>query len=491
MEFLAGPLVGIGVGQRAGGVEAAAEGIVGVGGEGGVAGAEEVGDIAVGVGKIPSAAAPGGEGQQAADASGVLEAAAEIESACELVHGRGIAGRLAEPLEFLDGNEAVVNVADGFGACGVFEFAGFDAAAESVVEELAAFGAFDNAREPVLFVVTEGAPLPVGDEIAVVVVLGVDDALSARDGLVLVEGVGGISGVCAGAADGLAVADAIIGVGEISRGKAGGTGEFANAVVSKGEVAARPGLGAALSGGVVVVSKRIERLPGGGLERRASNAPEGIAGIDGGGAGGRIYAADPARAGLVVVNKGSAGDGIRDRAQAREAVVLITHGSLRERGAGECEGFPLAASVVGDGERAVGEGLGRRDRAIPRVGDPCGIARAIGQRGETPGGVVAEVHVWIGRVINAGDTTEGIVVVIRRAIARIAACFEISHSVASIDIRFAVGVGFFGLPSVTFYLMGPLDFMRKETTMTWAWISPRLPGGSPSTMTSTVYQLEL
>jgi len=32
--------------------------------------------------------------------------------------------------------------------------------------------------------------------------------------------------------------------------------------------------------------------------------------------------------------------------------------------------------------------------------------------------------------------------------------------------------------------------LRKETTMTWAWIAPRLHGGSPSTMTSTVYQME-
>jgi len=33
--------------------------------------------------------------------------------------------------------------------------------------------------------------------------------------------------------------------------------------------------------------------------------------------------------------------------------------------------------------------------------------------------------------------------------------------------------------------------LRKETTMTWGWIALRLHGGSPSTMTSTVYQLEL
>jgi REP element-mobilizing transposase RayT len=33
--------------------------------------------------------------------------------------------------------------------------------------------------------------------------------------------------------------------------------------------------------------------------------------------------------------------------------------------------------------------------------------------------------------------------------------------------------------------------LRKETTMTWVWIAPRLNGSSPSTMTSTVYQLEL
>jgi len=33
--------------------------------------------------------------------------------------------------------------------------------------------------------------------------------------------------------------------------------------------------------------------------------------------------------------------------------------------------------------------------------------------------------------------------------------------------------------------------LRKETTMTWTWIAPRLYGGSPSTTTSTVYQLQL
>ncbi len=32
--------------------------------------------------------------------------------------------------------------------------------------------------------------------------------------------------------------------------------------------------------------------------------------------------------------------------------------------------------------------------------------------------------------------------------------------------------------------------LRKETTMTWAWIAPRLPGVSSSAMTSTVCLLE-